>query len=140
MAYRFVSNPSEAEDVAQDALLRAWRKRTTLREANRRNQWLATIVHNEARRRYSRRRPDLTSVLETREGAEDDRVIATAERADLQAALKKLNARERELLLLRYELDLTQGAIALRLGIPEGTVKVRLHRARAKLRRFYGRQ
>ena len=48
MAYRYASNPSEAEDIAQDALLRAWRRRSTLREADRRNQWLATIVRNEA--------------------------------------------------------------------------------------------
>jgi RNA polymerase sigma-70 factor (ECF subfamily) len=38
---------------------------------------------------------------------------------------------------LRYGEDLTQSAIARRLGIPEGTVKVRLHRARDKLRREY---
>jgi RNA polymerase sigma-70 factor (ECF subfamily) len=38
---------------------------------------------------------------------------------------------------MRYAEDLTQGAIARRLGIPEGTVKVRLHRARAKLRLLY---
>ena len=41
------------------------------------------------------------------------------------------------LLRLRYNEDLTQAAIARRLGIPEGTVKVRLHRVRAKLRRAY---
>ena len=38
---------------------------------------------------------------------------------------------------MRYEEDLTQAAIAAKLGIPEGTVKVRLHRARNKLRRAY---
>ena len=48
MAYRYASNPSEAEDIAQDALLRAWRRRSTLRDAERRNQWLAAIVRNEA--------------------------------------------------------------------------------------------
>ena len=58
MAYRYASNPSEAEDIAQDALLRAWRRRSTLREADRRNQWLATIVRNEAFRQHARVRPD----------------------------------------------------------------------------------
>ena len=58
MAYSYASNPSEAEDIAQDALLRAWRRRSTLREADRRNQWLATIVRNEAFRRHARIRPD----------------------------------------------------------------------------------
>ncbi len=63
--------------------------------------------------------------------------MVTAERADLQAALERLSDRERVLLSLRYEEDLTQPAIAARLGIPEGTVKVQLHRARLKLRRAY---
>ncbi len=137
MAYRYASNPSEAEDIAQDALLRAWRRRSTLREADRRNQWLATIVRNEAFRQHARVRPDPTSTIETHEGAEDAQVVATVERADLHAALKRLSERDRELLELRYNEDLTQSAIARRLGIPEGTVKVRLHRARDKLRRAY---
>jgi RNA polymerase sigma-70 factor (ECF subfamily) len=137
MAYRYASNPSEAEDIAQDALLRAWRRRSTLREADRRNQWLSTIVRNEAFRQHARVRPDPTSEIETYEGAEDAQVVATVERADLHAALKRLNERDRQLLELRYEEDLTQSAIARRLGIPEGTVKVRLHRARDKLRREY---
>ena len=140
MAYRYASNPSEAEDIAQDALLRAWRRRSTLREADRRNQWLATIVRNEAFRQHARVRPDPTSTIESYEGAEDARVVATVERADLHAALKRLRERDRELLDLRYSEDLTQAAIAHQLGIPEGTVKVRLHRARDKLRRAYALQ
>jgi RNA polymerase sigma-70 factor, ECF subfamily len=137
LAYRYASNPSEAEDIAQDALLRAWRRRSTLREADRRNQWLATIVRNEAFRQHARVRPDPTSTIETYEGAEDAQVVATVERADLHAALKHLSEKDRQLLELRYAEDLTQSAIARRLGIPEGTVKVRLHRARNKLRRAY---
>ena len=82
-------------------------------------------------------RPDPTSTIELLEGAEDEQVVATVESADLQAALADLSDRDRELLELRYEEDLTQKMIALRLGIPEGTVKVRLHRARDKLRRAY---
>jgi RNA polymerase sigma-70 factor (ECF subfamily) len=137
MAYRYASNPSEAEDIAQDALLRAWRRRSTLREADRRNQWLATIVRNEAFRQHARVRPDPTSMIETYEAVEDAQVVATVERADLHAALERLSDRDRQLLELRYTEDLTQQAIARRLGIPEGTVKVRLHRARDKLRRAY---
>lgn len=140
MAYRYASNPSEAEDIAQDALLRAWRRRSTLREADRRNQWLATIVRNEAFRQHARVRPDPTATIETYEGVEDPQVVATVERADLHAALKALSDRDRELLELRYNEDLTQEAIARRLGIPEGTVKVRLHRARNKLRRAFALQ
>jgi RNA polymerase sigma-70 factor, ECF subfamily len=138
MAYRYAKNPSEAEDIAQDALLRAWRRRSTLREKDRRKEWLATIVRNEAFRHHARVRPDPVAELETREGAEDERVVATVERADLHAALKDLDERDRQLLRLRYNEDLTQEAIARRLGVPLGTVKVRLHRVRHKLRRAMG--
>jgi RNA polymerase sigma-70 factor (ECF subfamily) len=118
-------------------LLRAWRRRSTLREAGSRKQWLAAIVRNEAYRYYARPRPDPSDLLEQIEGSEDEQVLSTVERVDLHAALEGLSERERELIALRYEEDLTQPAIAARLGIPEGTVKVQLHRARIKLRRAY---
>jgi RNA polymerase sigma-70 factor, ECF subfamily len=137
MAYRYASNPSEAEDIAQDALLRAWRRRSTLRDFERRNYWLATIVRNEAFRQHARLRPDPTATIEVREGAEDEQVLATVELADLHEALEGLCERDREILELRYEQDLTHPVIARQLGIPEGTVKVRLHRAREKLRMLY---
>jgi len=137
LAYRYASNPSEAEDIAQDALLRAWRRRSTLRDTDRRNQWLAAIVRNEAFRQHARVRPDPSATIELREGEEDARVLAAVELADLHAAMAALSDRDRQLLELRYEEDLTQAAIARRLGIPEGTVKVRLHRARNKLRLLY---
>jgi len=138
IAYRYSNNPSEAEDIAQDALLRAWRKRSTLREASARKQWLATIVRNEAFRQHAKPRPSPVSTLENDQGVDDERVLAAVEQADLHAALKRLNDRERQLVRLRYDEDLTQEAIARRLSIPEGTVKVRLHRVRAKLRREIG--
>lgn len=138
LAYRYASNPSEAEDIAQDALLRAWRRRSTLRDDSCRHQWLATIVRNEAFRQHARVRPTPVATIELHEGADDERVLATVEQADLHAALDCLDERERQLLHLRYEEDLTQATIARRLGVPEGTVKVRLHRVRNKLREAIG--
>ncbi len=134
-AYRYAKNRTEAEDIAQDAMLRAWRRRSTLRDRGSRKQWLATIVRNEAFREYARVRPDPVDTLESEQGVDDERVWATVERADLHEALGRLNDRDRQLVRLRYDEDLTQEAIARRLGIPVGTVKVRLHRVRAKLRR-----
>ncbi|HXV04887.1 MAG TPA: sigma-70 family RNA polymerase sigma factor [Solirubrobacterales bacterium] len=138
LAYRYASNPSEAEDIAQEALLRAWRRRSTLRDGSCRRQWLATIVRNEAFRQHARTRPTPIASIELHEGADDERVLATVEQADLHAALDRLSEPDRQLLRLRYEEDLTQATIAHRLGIPEGTVKVRLHRVRNKLREAIG--
>ncbi len=140
LAYRYASNPGEAEDIAQDALLRAWRRRCTLKDPARRNEWLAAIVRNEAFRQHARVRPVPTETVELGQGADDERVAAMVEVADLHAALARLSERERLLLRLRYGEDLTQAAIARRLDMPEGTVKVRLHRARNKLRRAYSRR
>lgn len=138
LAYRYTSDPSEAEDIAQDALLRAWRRRSTLRDQSRRKEWLGTIVRNEAFRQHSRTRPDPVAEFEAKEGAEDEQIISTVERADLHAAIASLSDRDRQLLILRYGEDLTQQAIARRLGLPDGTVKVRLHRLRHRLRKAMG--
>lgn len=137
-ALRYARNRTEAEDIAQDAMLRAWRKRDALRNDAARKSWLARIVRNEALREFARKRPDPTDTLETWQGGDDERVLATVERADLHAALERLSKRDRQLVRLRYNEDLTQEAIARRLGIPLGTVKVRLHRVRARLRREIG--
>jgi RNA polymerase sigma-70 factor, ECF subfamily len=138
IAYRYTSDPSEAEDIAQDALLRAWRRRSTLRDASRRKEWLTTIVRNEAFRQHSRTRPDPVAEVEAKEGADDEQIVSTVERADLHAAIATLDERDRQLLQLRYGEDLTQQAIARRLCLPDGTVKVRLHRLRHKLRDAMG--
>ncbi len=98
---------------------------------------MATIVRNEAFRHRSRPRPEPVATVEALEGADDERVLATVERADLHAALDRLEESDRRLLMLRYREDLTQATIAELLEIPEGTVKVRLHRARDKLRRVF---
>jgi len=135
IAHRYTRNPSETEDIAQEALLRAWRRRSTLRDDERRKEWLITIVRNEAFRQHERKRPETVAEIEEEQGAEDDRLLATVDAAALQAALERLSESDRELLRLRYTEDLTQQTIARRLGLPDGTVKVRLHRLRHKLRR-----
>jgi RNA polymerase sigma-70 factor (ECF subfamily) len=115
-------------------VLRAWRRRATLRSADRRAGWLAAIARNEAFRHLARAHAEPTVAAE-RGSYEDERVLALVEGADVRAALRRLDSSDRRLLHLRYERDLTQAAIAKILRMPEGTVKVRLHRARGKLRR-----
>lgn len=118
--------------MAQNALMRAWRHRDKLREANRQTEWLSRIARNEALRECERRVPDPAEIED--EGEEDLRIDALVESSPIWTAFNSLTDEERELLHLRYEADMTQSAIADQLGIPEGTVKVRLYRAREKIR------
>jgi RNA polymerase sigma-70 factor (ECF subfamily) len=125
----------DAEDIAQEALVRAWRHRAKLRDRNGLAQWLATIVRREAARERARQRPAPPAEISTAEalGNEDAALLAT--RIEINDAIARLEVPDRLLIALRYERDLTQPAIAELLNMPEGTVKVRLHRAREKLRR-----
>lgn len=140
-AYFFAKSPNEAEDIAQDALLRAWRYRSKLRDKARLKEWLTSIVRREAFREHERVRPDpigMGTIELSMEVAGDDHVVDTVEWADIRAAIGCLSEREQQLLRMRYDEDLTESTISRRLSIPEGTVKVRLHRARHKLRRAIG--
>lgn len=135
IAIRYVDGRDDAEDVAQEALLRAWRHRGSLRDVDGLTGWLASIVRNEAARQRGRRRPVLLSEPVVERGEDDQALLSVALRSDLQTAMARLEDRDRLLLRLRYGEDLTQAAIARLLKLPEGTVKVRLHRARIKLHR-----
>lgn len=130
---RYARNSAEAEDSAQNALLRAWRNKAKLRDGERRKEWVSRIARNEALRERERRVPDPIEDFDSG-GEEDPRLPAIIDREAVGGALRSLSAQERELIRLRYETDLTQSAIADHLGIPEGTVKVRLYRVRDKLR------
>jgi RNA polymerase sigma-70 factor (ECF subfamily) len=116
--------------------MRAWRSQATCRTPATPLPWLVQITRNEAIRLAARRRRrraseilEFSDLLQVESGLE-----RTIESVATEQALSVLRPDERTLIRLRYEEDLTQGQVAERLGIPEGTVKVRLHRARARLR------
>jgi RNA polymerase sigma-70 factor, ECF subfamily len=119
----------DAEDAAQEAAIRAWRRRATCREAP--SGWIRAIARNEALR-VAGRRSD-TAPLEDADGVAGDAPSLTDPRA-VRAAVGSLDHADRLLLLLRYWADLTQSEVARAMEMPEGTVKVRLHRARQRLR------
>jgi RNA polymerase sigma-70 factor (ECF subfamily) len=95
--------------------------------------WLRQIARNECLRARARE-PASVDIDQVVERAEPDQAVeALAERLDLHAVLRTLDPLDRRLVALRYAGDLTQLKIAELLGMPEGTVKVRLHRARRAL-------
>jgi RNA polymerase sigma-70 factor, ECF subfamily len=136
---RVLSSEHDAEEAAQDALLRAWRGRDRQRAAGGEAWWVRRIARNEALRRLARQtlRRDLyteadAELLERLPATQD--VSLLAEIIDLRSAIAELAPRDALLLRLRYEGDFTQGRLARLAGMPEGTVKVRLHRIRGRLR------
>jgi RNA polymerase sigma-70 factor, ECF subfamily len=129
---------AEAEEAVQEALMRAWTRRHACRSPDAPLAWVLEITRNESRRLLARRarRP---GAPEGRSGprepeAEDDELLSTTTRVTVEQALARLEDSDRRVLRLRYADDLTQAEVARRLGLPEGTVKVRLHRARGRLR------
>lgn len=128
-------SPEEADDAAQDAVERAWRRRETCRDPAVRRSWVATIARREALRRAVSKREVLSDMPATATDVDAAEAIALAPvRIDVARALEGLEDEDRLVLELRYRADLTQRAIATELGMPEGTVKVRLHRLRKQLR------
>ncbi len=105
--------------------------------------WMRQIARNEALRLLERRRArterellDDETILSRvpDEGAEEER-DGLLLRLQVGSVLERLSVDDRRLLALRYEGDLSQPEVARMLGIPEGTVKVRLHRIRGRLRK-----
>lgn len=131
---------AEAEDVTQDAMLIALTSldRYSPRAGTRFAAWLTTIAVNTARRRFRRRRPELTATGELPEIAAaeadlGDDVDLARHRAALLLALAELEPREREIVSLRYGSDLNATEIAAHTGIGAANVRKILERARLRL-------
>ncbi len=136
-------NAADAEDAAQDALVKAWRALPRFRAGEPLRPWLLTIVANEARtrRRATGRREGLwlrAAGEERPEGgaapSPEGALLAGETRADLLAALGELREDDRLVLGLRFLLDLGEAETAAALGVRPGTVKSRTSRALARLR------
>ncbi|WP_433533015.1 RNA polymerase sigma factor [Micromonospora sp. CA-263727] len=134
---------SDAEDVIQEAFVKAYRKLSRYRGDSSFRSWLLAIVANETRNLHRSRDRRHGLVLRaarvdpTAEIAEDGAVgavLAGERRTALVRALRLLPAKDREVLVCRYFLDLTEDETVTMLGWPRGTVKSRTSRALAKLR------
>ncbi len=149
LALRMMGNEDDARDVLQDAYLRAFRGLRRFRGDARFSTWMYRIVANCAATALTRRGRHRHAQLG--DGSDDDldvhvpiddhpdrnpelAGIAASERARVQAALETLPDGLRAVVVLRDVYDLPHEAIAAHLGISETAAKVRLHRARKKLR------
>jgi len=142
---RLCADAHEAEEVTQEAFLRAWRGLPGFRGDAQFFTWLYRIGVNEARRRADgrRRRAEVgvVSLDEQREQESPDRSVQPADRAEqsdlrrlLEAAIAALPADHRAALVLRDVEGLSTTQAAAVLGLREAAFKSRLHRAREMLR------
>ncbi|HEV2986485.1 MAG TPA: sigma-70 family RNA polymerase sigma factor [Vicinamibacterales bacterium] len=139
IAYSILRNPADAEEVAQEVFLRAYRRFASLREPEKFSAWVNRIAFRLALNRQRARRRDLvrdtawhsTYTESVPNGARnaDDRVFLDR----LRAEIERLPQMFREVLLLCAIEGMDSGHVARVLGIPEGTVRSRLHSARKQL-------
>ena len=127
-------DPSLAEDLVQETLLRAWRFLDSLRDADAAKSWLLTTLRREHARLYERKRFDYADVdLGTLPAAVAAGPEADAETAELRRRLFELPADYREPLALQALLGCSVREIAGIVGISESAVMTRLFRARKQL-------
>jgi RNA polymerase sigma-70 factor (ECF subfamily) len=139
-AMRLLRHPEDAEEAVQEAMLRAWRAREDCRTPAARTAWLLQITRREAfrvaeHRRRLRTRERLECSDDERPAPRHSEIDHVESRVSFDQALGLLQPHDRDLVRLRYAEDLTQEQVAARLDLPAGTVKVRLHRARERLRK-----
>jgi len=121
-----------AEDAAQEAAVRAWRRRDSCQTPERPAHWISRIARNEALRLVRPIRADLLEESDLlAEASHEDEVLG---RTDLARAIDGLSGLDRELLRGRFWDDLDYRQLSLRLDITEGAARVRLHRALGRLR------
>ncbi|MDX1388288.1 MAG: RNA polymerase sigma factor, partial [Acidobacteriota bacterium] len=136
-----LKDAEDARDVAQDALIRLWTHRESVRLDSVKS-WLLKTVHNlsidRIRRRKTRAETDVddltTMVDDTRPGPEQTARGGEVGRI-IGKALTTLSDRDRSMVLMREVHGLTYNEIAENVELPLGTVKAALHRARERLRR-----
>jgi RNA polymerase sigma-70 factor, ECF subfamily len=142
LAFRLTGNEEDARDVVQEAYIRAFRGLSRFRGDARFSTWLyritancaATATEKRGRHRHEPLDDDLT-VVELHPSADPEgRAEVSDLRGRLGEALEQLPPGLRHVVVLRDIYDLPHEAIAAELGISETAAKVRLHRARKKLR------
>jgi len=145
LAHQYGDSPEDAEDLAQDAFLKAYRQIGNLRSPDRFASWLYGIALNRCRdyaknvRRetYAFSRTDEqkdATVPANSQPAQDDQLVENEQAEQLWDALEALSSTYATPFLLKYRDGLTYKAMSKRLDVSVSALKVRVHRARKKLR------
>jgi RNA polymerase sigma-70 factor (ECF subfamily) len=152
ITYRMLGNRAEAEDVAQEVFITVFKTIESFREESKFSTWLYRVTVNHCKnrikylaRRHDRDKDELDETSQQTNGAisglpvraaQPDKALASAQMEKLlQEAIADLDDDQRAVVILRDVEDLSIEEICEITGLPDGTVKSRLHRARLVLRK-----
>ena len=146
--YRLVGNVADAQDLTQEAFIKALQHQEQLKDLEKAGHWLSRIASNTAidflRRNGRVSFSDLEDlpepVLRSKEESIEQRMLRAEHREQLEAGLQILTARERTALLLRDVEDLPAEEVAERLHCSKATVRSHIANARVKLRKYFERR
>ncbi|EGQ25182.1 RNA polymerase sigma factor SigW [Mammaliicoccus sciuri] len=152
VCYRMLNNAAEAEDIAQEAFVRAYVNLETFDQKRKFSTWLYRIATNLCIDRIRKKKPDyyLDAQVPGTEGLDMYSQIAADQRLPeeevekmemkdrIQYEVSRLPDKYRTIIILRYMEDLQLQEIADILEMPLGTVKTRVHRGREALRQQMG--
>jgi RNA polymerase sigma-70 factor, ECF subfamily len=143
VALAIMRSETDARDAVQDAYLQAWRQLPGLRDPAAFDAWLDRILVNTCRMQLRHHRVVRLREIDVAEPADVENAASSDPPPDdhvadselVRAAMERLNGDQRSILVLHHVEDRPVAEIAKVLGIPSGTVKWRLHAARAALQR-----
>lgn len=147
LIYRIVRNVDDAQDLTQEAFIKALQRQDQIKDLEKSAHWLSRIATNTAidflRRSGRANFTDIEDApapaLKSRAESPEQRVLRSEHRAHLEAGLDVLTSRERLALLLRDVEDLPAEEVAERLNCSNATVRSHIANARVKLRKFLER-
>ncbi|HEY9364413.1 MAG TPA: sigma-70 family RNA polymerase sigma factor [Chitinophagaceae bacterium] len=143
LALRFTKNREDAEEVSQDIFIKAYRSLSDFKGASKFSTWLYTIVYTTSITFLRKKRPDIRSL-------DDERTLELADSQDsgfsanqveqkskvnmVTKAIALLSSDDAQIITLFYKAEQNLEEIGKILGLETNTVKVRLHRARTRLK------
>ncbi|MFC0190472.1 RNA polymerase sigma factor SigW [Fictibacillus aquaticus] len=151
LCYRMTGNRHEAEDLAQEAFLRAYMNIDKYNGDYKFSTWLFRIATNLCIDRLRKKKPDYSldaevpgtdgatmySQLATKEPLPEEKVTESEKRMELQTEIMKLPEKYRTAILMKYMEDMSLEEISKAMDIPVPTVKTRIHRGREALKKVF---
>lgn len=145
--YRMVGNVADAQDLTQEAFIKALQRQDQLKDPEKAAQWLSRIASNTAidfLRRHGRVNfteiDEVAGPLISPAESPEQNVLRAEKRDMLDAGLRRLTERERTALILRDVEDLPAEEVAARLGCSKATVRSHIANARVKFRQYIERR